>query len=661
MGYELKISRRTVDKLGVKLYDRVSAVVAELVANAYDADAERVDVRVPLATELARTAQDGEIEDRGYVVEVIDDGHGMNPEEAQDFYLKVGRDRRDHPEQGPESRSKGRPVMGRKGIGKLAPFGVCRQIEVLSAGGPKTKDGYLVSHFFLDYAAIDVDEETPVPLRAGDRDRTWRVESGTTIRLASFLPKRVPNLETFLRQLARRFGPTCDQKDFRIFVVDVRDGDGDPQQVTRLDIPLMEETRVTVDDKPVFLEDGTTRRVNGFLAFSKDPFKHEETGGVAIYARGKIVATTRDFGQPAGFTGEFAARSYLVGELEADWLDDDEDLIRTDRQDILWDSELGRGLTKWGQSLLKEIARKGREPRRKRVEDIFLEVSNFKEIARERFGDEDIVLSALELATAIGRFAAEDELGDTTYVAELRDVILAVAPHRALIEAFRKVTGNASVDDLLGLSGKTLVAELASYAQIAAERVRAIKELERVVRQESDEAKLQELIAKWPWLIEPSWSVITANQALKTFRDELCIWLKQNRELEVEIAVSHEIKRPDFSLVSIGRAIRLVELKACRYTFRDSDWDRLVNYADALDGIFSDSEDIRREFPDGWKVELIADNTAITDSSKRRAFDGLRNEGKLEVRSWNDFLRRAKLANESFLSISDQVRSRTQA
>ena len=31
-GYTLRISRLTIDKLGVKLYDRVSAVVAELVA-----------------------------------------------------------------------------------------------------------------------------------------------------------------------------------------------------------------------------------------------------------------------------------------------------------------------------------------------------------------------------------------------------------------------------------------------------------------------------------------------------------------------------------------------------------------------------------------------------------------------------------------------------
>ena len=140
--YELTISRQTVDKLGVKLYDKASAVVAELVANSYDADAEKVTVRVPyntlLAKKVKKTGASGKeaehIEDLGYVIEVEDDGHGMTPDEAIDFYLRVGRDRRDDPKlpNGGYSRAKKRPVMGRKGIGKLAPFGICREIEVVS-------------------------------------------------------------------------------------------------------------------------------------------------------------------------------------------------------------------------------------------------------------------------------------------------------------------------------------------------------------------------------------------------------------------------------------------------------------------------------------------------------------------------------------------------
>lgn len=76
--YHLRISRLTIDKLGVKLYDKASAVVAELIANGYDADAETVSVRLPLNLQLASQAG-GKLIDLGYVIEVEDDGHGMTP------------------------------------------------------------------------------------------------------------------------------------------------------------------------------------------------------------------------------------------------------------------------------------------------------------------------------------------------------------------------------------------------------------------------------------------------------------------------------------------------------------------------------------------------------------------------------------------------------
>ena len=60
----MRISRLTVDKLGVKLYDKVSAVIAELIANAYDADAIQVTVRAPIGQFLA-TRAGGAVADKG--------------------------------------------------------------------------------------------------------------------------------------------------------------------------------------------------------------------------------------------------------------------------------------------------------------------------------------------------------------------------------------------------------------------------------------------------------------------------------------------------------------------------------------------------------------------------------------------------------------------
>ena len=196
--YVMRISRMTVDKLGVRLYDRVSAVVAELVANAYDADAENVVVRVPLATLLARkNRKTGEVEGYGYTIEVVDDGHGITEREANHHFLRVGKDRRADSTQGKRSRRKRRSVMGRKGIGKLAPFGICKRIEILSAGGDETEDGYPVSHFIMPYGKILADDDKPVPMEVGDQDGTYRSKRGTTVRLIDFLPKRVPNQEIF--------------------------------------------------------------------------------------------------------------------------------------------------------------------------------------------------------------------------------------------------------------------------------------------------------------------------------------------------------------------------------------------------------------------------------------------------------------------------------
>ena len=130
--YTMRISRTTIDKLGIKLYDKVSAVLAELIANAYDADAEAVSVTLPIGAYLAHRSH-GTVADSGYQITVKDDGHGMTEEEINDLYLKVGVDRRKRTQHGSTSKEKQRPVMGRKGIGKLAPFGICREVEVINS------------------------------------------------------------------------------------------------------------------------------------------------------------------------------------------------------------------------------------------------------------------------------------------------------------------------------------------------------------------------------------------------------------------------------------------------------------------------------------------------------------------------------------------------
>src|SRR6266851_8424 len=73
---------RIIDSLGIQMYQSPVAAVAELIANAWDADASKVSVTLPAGM--------GE----GAEIVVQDDGMGMTFGDCQDRYLNVGRNRR---------------------------------------------------------------------------------------------------------------------------------------------------------------------------------------------------------------------------------------------------------------------------------------------------------------------------------------------------------------------------------------------------------------------------------------------------------------------------------------------------------------------------------------------------------------------------------------
>jgi hypothetical protein len=656
--YEMTLSRLTVDKLGVKLYDKVSAVVSELIANAYDADAEHVRVKLPLNRALATKTQEG-IDRKGYIVEVIDDGHGMTPAEAQEYYMEIGRDRREHDGQGKYTRKKNRAVMGRKGIGKLAPFGVCERMEVISAGGEETEDGYLVSHFKMDYDEIVADTDEPIELEKGDKDGTYQDESGTTVRLKKFRRKRVPDKDTFHRQLASRF--VFAETDFEITVEDIREDEPHPSEtVDPFSVDKVEETLIDLSERPIETESGETLHPDGWLAMAKDSYDNEEMAGVRIYCRNKIVATTRDFEQPAGFTGEFVVRSYLVGEVKADFLDRDngEDYIRSDRQGIIWESEYGRALKNWGAELIKEIGKRSRKPRRQRTRDKFKEKANFENELKKRYNDDTVRDAARNLAESIGGFANEDELEDQTYVSQLTDVILSVAPHRALLNSFQEFReaaeeGDVSLEEINKLFDQVSVAEIASYSQIATERVNAIEELEKIVIEGGSEDKFQQLLADAPWLIDPAWSVITETETLKTFRDKFERYYQEEKSGDIDLAIINENKIPDFTLISTDDKIHIVEIKKEGHELNNSDFDRLTNYVEAFDDFLEENPTFRDEFSDGYQIDLVCDGVNLTDYSNKQLFDKFLEEEKVRRIPWNRFLMRAKKAHQEFLDAAN--------
>jgi len=125
-AYVMKFDIGTIKHLGLQMYSTLPPVIGELVANAWDANAHRVDVTVPI----------GLVTDHSEII-VTDDGDGMSDSDVRNAYLIMGRDRREE-EKTDVTPGLGRKIMGRKGIGKLSGFGIATEIEVESIKNGET-------------------------------------------------------------------------------------------------------------------------------------------------------------------------------------------------------------------------------------------------------------------------------------------------------------------------------------------------------------------------------------------------------------------------------------------------------------------------------------------------------------------------------------------
>ncbi|MBL1080001.1 ATP-binding protein [Nocardia sp. 2] len=643
--YTMRISRLAIDKLGIRLYDRVSAVLAELIANSYDADATEVEVSLPWGVTLAGTVRAAD--ETPHEIIVSDNGHGMTAEEVNRHYLMVGSDRRVRT--GTDlSRERGRPVMGRKGIGKLAAFGICRTIEVITAGsgpGDRTPLGWPISHLVLDLDDMLSDTERDYYPKAGALDGTFTAKRGTTVIMRNFFRKRVNSGHELNRQLAARFG--IERSDWR---VEVRNSIGN-EAFTLSDLPIdvMEETRIDVARVPVRFG-RQYLPLSGWIAYSKHPYRDEAMAGVRIYARGKIIAQTRDFGISSGFTGEFKLRSYLVGAIHVDWLDDEEDLVRSDRQDIMWNSPRGEALAQWGQALIREIGRLGEKSIRRRVWEEFVERSRIHETLESIApGDRLFRDSVLDAARILVSNKDRASMDDPAHVENMLRLALSLGPQRSLLETLKEIAEDADpeLDVVVALFERARVAEIYSLGQIASERVAVVDRLRSLIDdRRSLERPFQELIESAPWLLAPEWTPLGMNESLKRVRASFERWYAQRFGAPLVTSTIGSPKRePDFVLLHDSGELWIVEIKRMDYHLTDEEYNRAVNYLYELDRFLEENPRIGAQFP-RRRLTFIVDHI---DRLGPASLSSLFSDGRVDRRTWRELLDSTLRAHRDFL------------
>ncbi len=491
--YTLTINLPTLQHL-VNLYSNVPAVLSEVVANAWDADATRVDIV---------------LDSKRRRIEIRDDGHGMDVSDANAFFLKVGYRRRDAGRH--RSPRFKRSVMGRKGIGKLALFAIADIIEVRSVktiDRKKHKSGFVLNRADIEKAIKNRAVYHPKPLAANDITH----RSGTLLVLRK-LRKNVKLAEQALRtRIARRFSVLAATHKFSVRVngqaISVKDrgylkklqylwtlGKVDKEMLkacTSLD------RRAKVSD---IVDTELGYRACGWVG-TFDERRNIEPGNnsIVVLARGKLVHEDLLGDLPEG--GIYT--KYIIGEIEANFLDldDREDIMTSDRQRIREDDPRFVKLRDFVRSsVLKEIERKWRNWRADHAQERATAIPAVKEwvgtLTPDRRNHARRLFERIE-SLRIENDQDRRELYRHGILAfeklVLKDNLSALAKFQSESDFSLLAAIFADIDEL----------EAFEYYHIVKGRVEVLKKFEKIVPSVKERV-IQEHIFDHLWLLDPSW------------------------------------------------------------------------------------------------------------------------------------------------------------
>lgn len=564
--YKMTVDLNVLDHLGINLYSNIAAVLTEAVANAWDADAEKVDIK---------------IDPDGNWIEITDDGIGMSVDDMNGKYLRVGYRRRDEDVEHGKITAKGRPVMGRKGLGKLSLFSIANVIEVESA-----KDG--AAHGLrMTVKGINESVQKKEPFYSPDSLSTdeIKVSKGTRIVLHDIKRQRLGRGVLALRKrLARRFSVIGEVHGFKI------DLDGLPiTSADRGDLPMVQflwqlgDDALDLTSATQLLEQESLPnrfevweegwKVSGWIGTARLPkqLDSEDAGnlnGIVVFARGRlfhenILDRLND--------GRLYTK-YLTGQIEADFLDADDapDIATSDRQRVQEDDPRYEQLIAFLKSRLTQVEKRWAEWRRKHevkeAEKASPALTEWLGTLREGYRKNAETLIAKLSALPVD----DDEDRKTLY----KHGILAFERMKLRGSTDEFVMGVESADKLLAVLADRDALEDSLYRDIVRSRLEAIRAFQKIVDNDEKEKVLQKYLFDHLWLLDPSWERATGTEVM------------ESRLLDSGIVVEDLTKKEELGRVDIkyrlmagkhivvelkkaGRNMKLLELQEQGQTYVD--------------------------------------------------------------------------------------------
>jgi hypothetical protein len=514
----------------------------------------------------------------------------------------------------------------------------------------------------------------------------FALEHGTRITLTR-LNNRIHKSEAFLRpRLARRFGVFSDQFQVELNGHTIKRADagyyGDLQflwyfdQLSRDAVePLatalahVPESDGSLGAKCVAEVDSVLQfelpaqangqssplilQVGGFIATVDKPAKlgkgDESLNRLAVFANGRLFQ--EDILPELGDAKYF--NSYLVGEINADFLDSDEqDRATASRESIRHDDELFQALRRHLGKVFSRISTQwddwrtaqgyGNTPNKNQEIEYWIE--SFKDQRDRRAAD--------RLMTSIGKLnLSNDETADLSAKNML---------YRSAVVGFEKLRARSQLDrldsvtDVLSADFQAIFAtldeiEASYYLDIVRGRLEVIAKFEtEIVDQRKQERVAQNYLFKHLWLLDPTWDRVQGSEEME---------VRLSEELARACPDTDEGARLDIAYrTTAGRHV-IIELKRPGlYVSAKKLEDQGRKYVEAMEQWY-------REHPDATSlngrtppidVYFLVERAPELNERESRSWDAY----NLKMLTYKGLITNAKLAYASYLSIHQQTGNR---
>lgn len=522
---EFHTANTAATHLGRKLYTSSPSALAELVANSYDAYADRIWIELDLKAKR---------------IVVADDGIGMSFSTVQQQYANIG-----HPKE-PVAKPAGKPErnpMGKKGIGKLASFSLGDSYTVYT----KTQDDPKWISFSLSYEKmVSTENAKSYKTEATLLDQlppeysNYGISSGFIVVIKNLRRQITRSTISNLKvQLTRRF--SISKSNIQI-TVNQEAVDLSPLELLYTHIQAVNYVGYTSKEiaemfpKATDTQEYNPQNLNALISSEKlkelkgkdikawfgvvdkpNRLTNLSLGGVLVYINGKVADEDLLKSHKSAQMGG----RYVTGEMSADFLNkESEDPITSSRQGLDQSDEnvaelislakamQNKAISQWDS--LKDKEAKNRLPEQVRTDQKYLRWESNLSKAQQQFNRKLLrIMSQFEDFDTEEWMTDEEKItflnGATTLVQSLElqeifhDIPRLANDEHQLISLITRYLGNIARQDRWQM------------ADAAAKRLNAINQLNELVGKESEvESAFEECLFDNPWLLNPFWNRTTS-------------------------------------------------------------------------------------------------------------------------------------------------------